>query len=370
MNEVEMSFAISTALSFLLLIQNIGSDFTVGIETFSKQTGGGFVFFSRHVLATFMISKDREVLSQFRNAGCFRGWLLERSVPVSDNIRGAILMMASMTAFTVNDAFMKSLSDSLPLFQAIFLRGFGVVLFLGAFAWTQGALTFRIGSRDRWLILLRAGAELVAALLFITALFNMQIANAIAILQALPLTVTLAGALFLAEPVGWRRLVAILLGFVGVLLIIQPATNGFTVYSLYALGAVLLITLRDLAARQVSPQVPSVLIAFITAIAVWAGGGVGLAFEGWHPVEGRVWLLLCAAGVSVVGGYVCSVATMRVGDIGFVSQFRYTSLLVALAIGLVFFDEWPDLMTLIGSALVVATGLFTLWREQRAVNLK
>lgn len=290
------------------------------------------------------------------------------AMAVTDNMRGALFMVGSMTAFTINDAFMKALSDSLPLFQAIFLRAIGVTLFLAGFAWSQGALTLRIGPGDRKLIALRCAAEVTAAMLFIYALFNMPLANATAILQALPLTVTLAGAVFLKEPVGWRRLLAILVGFVGVLLIVQPGSDGFTVYSLYALAAVCLITVRDLAARRISKAVPSLTVALFAGIAVGLGGGVGTVLSDWQPVDTSAWLLLLAAGLSVIGGYVFSVATMRVGEIGFVSQFRYTSLVSALILGLVFFGEWPDGLTLVGAAIVVGTGLFTLWREREAAK--
>ena len=287
---------------------------------------------------------------------------------LTDNIRGALLMIGSMTAFTINDAFMKALSDDLSLYQAIFLRAIGVTLFLAGFAWSKGALTLHIPKPDRKLIAIRSAAEVAAALLFITALFNMPLANATAILQALPLTVTLAGAVFLREPVGWRRLLAILIGLIGVLLIVQPGSDGFTIYSLYALAAVCLITLRDLAARQISKAVPSLTVALFAGIAVGLGGAVGTLFTPWQPVSGDAGLLLVAAAISVIGGYVFSVATMRIGEIGFVSQFRYASLISAMILGFIFFNEWPDALTLTGAVIVVGTGLFTLWRERAAAN--
>ena len=150
-------------------------------------------------------------------------------------MRGAGFMIGSMTAFTVNDVFMKGLSGSLPLSQSIFLRSLLVIVLLGCFAWMQGALRFKPKPRDLKLVLMRAAAEIAAIYLFLTALFNMPIANATAILQALPLTVTLAGALFLGEAVGWRRIAAIVIGFIGVLFIVQPGSDGFTIYAIYAL---------------------------------------------------------------------------------------------------------------------------------------
>ena len=286
----------------------------------------------------------------------------------SPNTRGAVFMAGSMAAFTLNDAFMKVLSGEVPLFQAIFIRSVLVVVLLVLLAWQQGVLRPHIARPDWRLIAIRTVAEIAAAFLFITALFNMPIANALAILQALPLTVTLAGALFLGEPVGWRRITAILVGFCGVLLIVQPGAEGFTIYALYALGAVVCVTVRDLAARRMSAGLPSVTVALITVIAIGVASGIACIFTAWVPVTGGALTLLGGAAIFIIGGYVFSVAAMRVGDIGVVSQFRYTSLLVALILGLAVFDEFPDGLTLTGAAIVVGTGLFTLWRERKATD--
>lgn len=284
---------------------------------------------------------------------------------LTDNMRGALFMMGSMTAFTINDAFMKALSTDLPLFQAIFIRSLGVCLLLSVMAWRRGLLRLSLSPVDARLLVLRTFFEIVAAFLFISALFNMPLANATAILQALPLTVTLAGALFLAEPVGWRRILAIMIGFLGVMMIVQPGGDGFTIYSVYVLGAVACITVRDLAARRMSRGLPSLTVALVTALAVGFSAGVMSLNEDWQPVSTANWLALAGAGGFIIGGYIFSVAAMRVGEIGAVAQFRYTGILVALILGLVVFGEWPDTLTLAGTALVVATGLFTLWRERK-----
>lgn len=283
---------------------------------------------------------------------------------MTDNMRGALFMMASMGSFTINDAFMKTLAGNVPFFQALFLRGCLTVLFIAALAWATGRLRPGPDPADRRLVALRTLAELGAAYFFITALFNMPIANATAIIQALPLTVTLAGWLFLGEPVGWRRLTAILVGFIGVLLIVQPGSDGFSVYSLYALAAVVCVTVRDLASRRIGPGTPSVQVALVAACGVTAMAAVGAAFTDWVPLAAAEGATLLAAAAFVIGGYVFSVATMRVGDIGAVAPFRYTSLLWALVLGWAVFGEWPDALTVAGSAIVVATGLFTLYRER------
>ncbi|SLN28592.1 EamA-like transporter family protein [Pseudooctadecabacter jejudonensis] len=285
---------------------------------------------------------------------------------MSDNIRAALLIMVSMTAFTVNDALMKLASGGLPFFQQIFLRGCLITGGLFVLAWSMGHLRYRTTPQDRKLTALRTAAEAVGTVFFLTALYSMPLANLSAILQALPLTVTLAAALFFGEAVGWRRIAAIVVGFVGVTIIIRPGMDGFTVYSLYGLAAVAAVTLRDLAARKLSSTIPSTRVALAAAIGVTVLSGLGSVVlqERWVVPSLGEGALITGAALCLMAGYTAAVAGMRGGDIGFVAPFRYTSLLVALILGLVLFNEWPDRLTMIGAGIVVATGLFTLYRER------
>ncbi len=151
------------------------------------------------------------------------------------------------------------------------------------------------------------------------------------------------------------------------LLIVRPGPEGFNPATFYALAAVACITLRDITARRLSAQVPSLFVALHAAIAVTVLASGVLWFEGsWQPVDARDALLIVGMGIFIGGGYLFATMVMRVGDIGFVAPFRYTSLLWALLIGLVLFGEWPDPLTLLGAAIVVGTGMFTLYRETRA----
>lgn len=284
---------------------------------------------------------------------------------LSDNARGALLMTMSMAFFTVNDSCMKGLGGEMPLFQVILFRGILVSLILVPLALRLGGLELRLGCRNWVLVGIRSIGEVGAAYFFISALFYMPLANANAVLQALPLTVTLAGALFLREPVGWRRLAAILVGFVGVLLIVRPGAEGFNIYSSYALISVACVTLRDLATRRLGAEVPSLTIATVGGLGVTLFGAIGTVGIDWAPITPRNALLLVGAAVFVIGGYLTSVVVMRTGDIGFVAPFRYTGLLWALILGFVLFGDWPQPLTLAGGAIVVGSGLFTLSRQRR-----
>lgn len=285
----------------------------------------------------------------------------------SPNMQGAALMTASMTSFTVNDAFFKLLGDHLPFFQILFLRSVGVTVLIVLLAHRLGSLHMPATARDRWLILLRTVAEIAAAYCFLTALIHLPIANVTAIIQALPLTITLGAALVLGESVGWRRMTAIGIGLLGVLLILRPGGDGFDEYSIYAVLAVFGVTVRDLVVRQISSDVPSLTVALAAAIGVLAFSSVGAVFSDWSPMAGRDILWLLGSMIFILGGYLFSVMAMRFGDVAFVAPFRYSSLLVALVLGLVVFGDWPDGPTLIGAAIVVVTGLFTLWRERNTM---
>ncbi|MDH5797158.1 MAG: DMT family transporter [Paracoccaceae bacterium] len=284
---------------------------------------------------------------------------------MTDNLRGALLMMASMAGYTFNDACMKALSDELPLAQAIFLRGLGTTFLLLIIAHSTAKLLPDLSRRDWGLMTLRSVAEVAAAYFFITALFNMPLANASAILQALPLTVTLAGALFLGEAVGWRRMIAILVGFLGVLMIIRPGTEGFNVYSVYVVLSVLCVTVRDLSARRLSAGVSSLTVALLASFFVTFSFGVVSIWTEWKMPSGAALTQLVGATLFIFGGYISSVSAMRIGDLGTIAPFRYTGLLWALILGFVVFGDWPGIMTIAGAMTVVATGIFTLSRERR-----
>jgi drug/metabolite transporter (DMT)-like permease len=277
-------------------------------------------------------------------------------------------MTLAMLGFSGNDAFLKSVSADLALWQAVFLRSLVTTALIAAFALARGGLRFRPGRRDRRLIGLRSLAEIGGTACFLTALFNMPIANASAILQSVPLAVTLAAALIFGEPVGWRRYLAIGAGFVGVLLIIRPGGADFNVYALWAIASIVFIVTRDLATRRLSPDVPGVYAAFVTSVVLTTAAALAGGLEDWRPVAAHHLLALATAGACLVFGYLFGVKAMRTGEIGAVQPFRYTRLLWALILGIVMFGEWPGPSTLVGSAIVVGAGLFTLYRERRAAG--
>ncbi len=285
--------------------------------------------------------------------------------PLSDNLRGALFMTVSMIGFALNDAAMKLVSDDLDLMQSIFIRGMFATLFVGLLAHYKGVLRVRTERPDQKKLGLRIFGEIGGTFCFLTALFNMPIANATAILQALPLAITLAAAVFLREAVGWRRYLASAIGFCGVLIIVRPGSDGFNEYALFALAAIFFLTIRDLSTRQLSRTMPSLFVSLLTSISIMILGGLGTLVTGWQPVGAMSVSLLALSACFLLLGYIFGVMAMRIGDIGFVSPFRYTILLWAILAGIILFGEIPDVWTLLGGMIVIGTGLFTLYRERR-----
>lgn len=288
------------------------------------------------------------------------------SASAGDNLRGALLMTLSAAALICNDTLMKAVTQNMSLYQAVVIRGgMALALMLAVTAAQQGRIRLTVPRADAPRLVLRSVAEVASTLLYLIALRRMPLGELTAIMQALPLAVTLAAAFFFKEPLGWRRLTAIGVGFLGVLIVLRPGSGAFDSWALVALASMALIVLRDMATRLFSAHVGSSTVAFHAALAVTLSALVLGAGETWRAPSSRELALLALAAVLLTIAYISAVATMRVGEISFVAPFRYTSLVWAILLGLFVFGEWPDLWTWTGSALVVGAGLYAVLRERR-----
>ena len=273
-------------------------------------------------------------------------------------------MIFSTLAFVLNDGLMKIILIELSVYQAIFLRGMITIPIMSIMALRTGGIFFKSSRRDKKIILARVAAEVLATFCFLTALRHMPLGNVIAILQAVPLFVTIAAVLFLNDTLGWRRWIAVTAGFCGVLVIVRPGLEGFSIYSLWALGAVICVTVREIATRQLSEDIPSLPVALMTAIAICGFGAINLTRQNWVALEATHLGYLTVAGIAIVGGYLFSVMAVRIGDISFVSQFRYTGMIWAVALGFLLFGDRPDLATILGAIIIIIAGVYLLHRER------
>lgn len=287
-----------------------------------------------------------------------------------DNLRGATIMCLCMVAFGLNDTVMKFVAQDMPLYQAITLRGLMVMVFIAAVAPRLGGLGLRLPQGAVGPMFWRMVGEIASTILFLNALQNMAMGDLSAIMQALPLVVMVAAALFFGETLGWRRIGAVIVGFLGVLLILRPGGEVFGPWAAVAVAAMAMVALRDLATRRFGGDISSATIAFYAATGVTITGFAVSLGQGWVMPSLAQILLLALGAAFLTIGYVSAVASMRVGEISYVAPFRYTSLLVAIAMGLAVFGEWPDLWTWAGSALVVAAGTYTILREAQSGRIR
>ena len=283
---------------------------------------------------------------------------------LSDNALGAVYMTISVLAYVANDAFIKTAAADLDLYQAIFLRGAAISLIILVMLRGQVSMGL-IRQHLSGPLIVRVGAEVLGTIAFLNALVNMPLANVTAIFQSVPLTVTLAAALFLGEKVGWRRYLAVVVGFLGVLIVVRPTGEGFNAFALLAVIAVILTTIRDLATVKLPEDVPSTLVAFLTAVAISLMGLVGSFIGGWAPMNVSNIGAIAGAATFLSIGYIFSIKTVRVGDLSFSAPFRYTILIGAIVLGILVFDEIPDQPMIIGSILIVAMGLYTFSVERK-----
>jgi drug/metabolite transporter (DMT)-like permease len=282
------------------------------------------------------------------------------------NKRGATFMVLAMAAFAVEDVLYKSASQIFPAGLSLILFG---AIGMGIFAALSVARRERIWHPAMLTkpLLIRTAFELAGRLFYALALALTPLASTSAILQATPLVVALGAVIVFGETVGWRRWVAMAVGFGGVLLILRPAPGSFEPASIFAVFGMIGFAGRDLATRA-SPATMSMAQLGTLGFGVVTAAGIILAIAaGDAPQIPPLPVLLRLAGAAIVGvlAYGALTQAMRSGEIGFVAPFRYTRLVFALILAVLIFAERPDQLTLLGGAVIVGSGLYSLLRQRR-----
>ena len=289
----------------------------------------------------------------------------EHASHVRANRLGILAMVGAMACFIVNDALVKYASQTLPAAQLIFIRGVMASLLVLAVARATGATRNLRAITHGW-VAARAIVDAIATMLYLVSLFHLPIANAMAINMASPLFITVLAALLIGERVGPARWLAIGVGFLGVVLVIQPRVEGFNIYTLVCLVAIVLMAVRDLVTRRVHVAVPSILITLSNTIAVMLlAGGLSLV-EGWGALRAFELGLLAVAAVFLATAYFLIVSSTRRGDLSLTAPFRYTGLLFATIAGFAVWGDVPNALAWCGIALLVGSGIYVLRASRRA----
>lgn len=286
---------------------------------------------------------------------------------LSPNALGSLYMVIGSLGYVVNDGIVRRTTENdIGVYQVLCLRSVVLASFLAILGRLRHEHTTRAHLHGP--LLVRVGAEVGAAALFFAALLHLEFANAQAIVQIVPFVVTLAAAWLLGERVTVRQYLAVLMGFVGVLVIVRPATDGFSVWSVVVLASAALLVVREFATRQIDADVPAVSIAFVTAAGLALLTGALSFSEGWDRVTFDSGVLIMVASGFLVIGYLFTIQTVRVGDLSVSAPFRYSVLLGAIAVGLVLFSEVPDLATVVGMVVIVVSGVYAVVLERQRVT--
>lgn len=281
----------------------------------------------------------------------------------TSNLRGILLMILSMLGFAIEDVFLKLLSDTIPASQLLVITGFGAAVALAAIARVQGAPIYSSQLLERHIII-RTLADLIGAIFFIWSIVLLPLTILSSIIQAIPLAVTAGAALLLGERVGIKRWTAIAIGFIGVLIIIRPTPQGVNFGALLALVFVAALAIRDLATRQIRTKLASVTISIYGFVAMGAAGIVIAPFSAPYVLPNSTETLWLAMAIlfAVIGYYMIVIST-RIGSASVVAPFRYSRLVFAVVLSFVFLGETIDPITGLGIFIVIASGLYTFWRE-------
>jgi len=286
---------------------------------------------------------------------------------LSDNLKGMLLMTLSMAAFTLADANLKLASETVSTGQITLALGVGGTTLFWFFLARKGAPLFSPVVFEP-AVMLRTAGEIVATIFIVLALTYSTFTGVTAIIQTLPIVLTLISFLFLGEKVGIHRLTAVVLGFIGMLIIVRPGADGFDVYSLYAVLAVLGMSMRDIGSRLSASHHSSVRLAIFGTMGQIVAGIGFMLFEptpNWPSPSAWGYLFGLVAFASIA--MVVITKAMRVGELSAVSPFRYTRLLFGLTAGVVIFGDTLDAYMITGCVIILCAGLY-IWQRERKIK--
>lgn len=283
------------------------------------------------------------------------------------NKRGVLYLLTSMAVFVINDAIIKNAGATLPPGELMLIRSlFAVPMVFGLIA-MQGDLKLLPKLLDR-VVLFRALFEMLVAVMFISALPHLPLADITAIMQATPIFMALLVASLGIERIDGRGWLAIIVGFAGVLLVSRPTGGGDWTFSIIALTSAVFVAMRDLLTRKLPSAIPSMIVTQGTTLSVVVGGLCLAPFETWIVPPLQTVAYLFVAALFVTAGNVYVIKAYRTGDVTVLSPFRYSIIFFAVLMGFIAFGEIPDLFTIAGATLIVAAGLYTIVHERRRVR--
>ncbi|MDA9823142.1 DMT family transporter [Paracoccaceae bacterium] len=280
-----------------------------------------------------------------------------------NNAKGIVMMLFSMASFALGDTFVKTSGSFLSPAQIMFfLISGGLILFaLIAVAKGENLIEPRAFAP---VLLLRYCTEMIGLLGMIMALTSVPLSIVGAVTQASPILVAVGAVIFLRETVSWRRWSSIAIGFCGVVLVIQPWGESLDYAVLWAVLALVGFSVRDLVTRLTPPDIASASLATFTMVAALPFTATWVLFTGekFFPAEIN-WIIVGCMVILGSVGYLLLITSLRLGELSAIMPFRYSRIVFLLIFGVLFFGESPSLSMLLGSALVIVSGIYLMWRE-------
>lgn len=283
--------------------------------------------------------------------------------------RGITLIVLAMGIFACQDAIIKHLSQDYSAIQVVWVRFMFFPIFAVVMAWRNGSILRSLASKRPFLQILRCSMLLGDMLLFVVAVRVLPLADTHALLASFPLIVVALSALFLGEHVGPRRWTAVVICFVGVLVILRPGLTVLQPAAAIVLAIALLLASYTVLTRAVSRYDSSeTSLLYLAIFGLVVTSAVGPFFWTWPTWQGWIWF----ATISITGavGHFILILALEMAPASVLQPYNYVLLLGATILGFLFFDHFPDLWTIAGSCLIVSSGLYTFMRERQIERVK
>ena len=283
------------------------------------------------------------------------------------NLRGIFAMLVSQALFLMSDSIVKLAGETLAPSQIMAVRGMMATYLVTAIlvatvSWRKWPMVLRP------LVVVRAIIEGAVAVFFLISLPHLQLGQITVISQVTPLILTVMSAVLLGESVGRARWTAVAMGFVGVVLVAQPTTEGVSIHVVGALIMALLVVARDLVTRYIDTSVPTGVVTFASTVAVCLLGFAGLEPQPWAPLTTNSVTLLAGSAVLVTLGILFVVNAFRDVEVSVVSPFRYSAVVWATLYGYLLWNERPNEVALVGTGLIIVGGLYAMHKETQALR--
>lgn len=290
----------------------------------------------------------------------------------NNSIKGIVFMLFAAFCFAINDTLVKyavkDIDDDQALFYIVFVRGIFTSIFILISIYFYGKINFKKIFYDKRSYM-RGMCEVGAAFCFLTSLMIMPMADVYTLLNTAPLIITAAGAILLKEKVGIRRWSAVIIGFIGVLIVINPVHLKFGYIFILPISAAIFLTIKDVITKNYKDSSNSLEIIFITSLLVTIGFGlISLFFP--TTLDFKTLLIISTSSIFLTFAYLLSVLTIIYAPLSTTSAARYSVVVFGMILGYIFFSEIPSTNMIIGAVIISFSGLFIIKREKDLQKIK